>query len=108
VKYAQTLVHGKFILTAPNAAFMLTHEPEEGTFDPVTFRETFTLEATGVDGSRKRLCCTQRYYTCPELRWLLMQAGFRAVEFFGVTRDGFERRIKPSPDHFEIGVIAEK
>jgi len=99
---------GKFILTAPNAAFMLAHDSGEGTFDPVTLRETFTLEATGADGSKKLLHCTQRYYTCPELKWLLKQAGFRSVEFFGVTKTGFDRRARPSKDHFEIGVIAER
>lgn len=99
---------GKFILTAPNAAFMLPQDSGEGTFDPVTFRETFTLERTGADGSKKILHCTQRYYTCPELRWLLHQAGFRIVEFFAVTEAGFDRQVKPSKDHFEIGVIAER
>ena len=98
---------GKFILTTPNAAFMLTRDPGEGAFAPVTFRETFTLEATGVDGCKKSLGCTQRYYTCPELRWLLKQVGFRTVQFFGVTEAGFDRRARPSQDHFEIGVIAE-
>jgi len=98
---------GKLILTAPNAAFMLTHESEEGAFDQVTLRETFTLGATVTDGSRKSLNCTQRYYTCPEIRWLLRQVGFQTVEFFGVTGTGFDRRAKPSKDHFEIGVIAD-
>jgi len=98
---------GKFILTAPNAAFMLTRDPGAGAFDAVTFRETFTLEATGVDGGKKSLDCTQRYYTCPELKWLLKQAGFRTVQFFGVTEAGFDRQARPSKDHFEIGVIAE-
>ena len=98
---------GKLILTVPNAAFMLTHESEEGAFDQVTFRETFTLEATSVDGSKKSLDCTQRYYTCPELKWLLKQAGFRTVQFFGVTEAGFDRRARPSKDHLEIGVIAD-
>lgn len=99
---------GTFILTAPNAAFMLTHDSGEGAFDPVTFRETFTLEATSADGSKKTLHCTQRYYTCPELKWLLKQAGFRTVRFFGVTETGFDRQARPSKDHFELGVVAER
>ncbi len=98
---------GKFIMTAPNAAFMLARDPGAGAFDAVTFRETFTLEATGVDGGKKSLDCIQRYYTCPELKWLLKQADFRTVEFFGVTEARFDRRVEPSQDHFEIGVIAE-
>ena len=99
---------GKFTMTAPNAVFMLARDPGEGAFDVVTFRETFTLEATGVDGSKRSLDCTQRYYTCPELKWLLKQAGFRTVQFFGVTEAGFDRQVRPSKDHFEIGVIAER
>ena len=99
---------GKFIMTTPNAAFMLTRDPGEGAFDAVTFRETFTLEATGVNGNKKCLDCTQRYYTCPELKWMLKQAGFRTVQFFGMTETRFDRQIKPSHDHFEIGVIAER
>jgi len=102
---------GKFILTAltaPNAAFMLTHDSGEGAFDPVTFRETFTLEATGTDGSKKILHCTQRYYTCRESKWLLNQLSFRIVGFFSVTGTGFDRQAKPCKDHFEIGVIAER
>jgi len=99
---------GRLILTAPNAAFMLAHGPGEGAFDPVTCREVFTLEATGPDGSRRTLHCTQRYYTCPELKCLLQRASFEVVVFFGVTEAGFDRQVRPSGDHFEIGVIAER
>ena len=99
---------GKLILTAPNAAYMLAHAPEGGVFDPVTLREIFTLEAARPDGGKSELTCTQRYYTCPELRWLLKRTGFERVEFFSVTERGFYRRVVPAPDHFELGVIARK
>ncbi len=105
---AQGLSGGKFILTTPNAAFMLANDSDEGAFDPVTCRETFPLEATGADGSKKTLHCSQRYYTCPELKTLLKQAGFRHIRFFGVTESGFDGRATPSKEHFELGVVAEK
>ncbi len=98
---------GQLIMTAPNAAFMLAQPPNDA-FDLTTLRETFTLDKASPDGSRKTLDCTQRYYTCPELRGLLERAGFRAVEFFACTEAGYERDRKPERTHFEFGVIAEK
>jgi len=98
---------GKLILTAPNAAFMLSQQSDV-SFDPVTFRESFKLEKTRADRSKKMLDCTQRYYTCPELKWLLGQAGFNNVEFFACTKAGYNRDAKPDKKHFEVGVIALK
>ncbi len=99
--------NGKLILTAPNAVFMLTHQ-SDASFNPVTFRETFKLEKTRSDGSKKMLDCTQRYYTCPELNWLLRQVGFKTVEFFACTKAGYKRDAKPDKKHFEVGAIATK
>ena len=99
--------NGKLILTAPNAVFMLTHQ-SDASFDPVIFRETFKLEKTIPDGRKKMLDCTQRYYTCPELNWLLRQVGFKTVEFFACTKAGYNRDVKPDKKHFELGAIAVK
>jgi hypothetical protein len=93
-------------MTAPNAAYMLARASEDSTFDPLTCREASELAITSQDGRKRILDCTQRYYTCPELRWLLEQAGFHHVEFFADTNAGFNHEIKPSTDHFELGVIA--
>jgi len=99
--------NGKLILTAPNAVHMLTQQLD-ASFDPVTFRETFKLEKTRPDGSKKILDCTQRYYTCPELNWLLRQVGFKSVGFFACTKSGYDRDVKPSKKQFELGAIATK
>ena len=99
--------NGKLILTAPNAVFMLTHQ-SDASFNPVTFRETFKLEKTIPDGRKKMLDCTQRYYTCPELNWLLSQTGFKTVGFFACTKAGYNRDAKPDKKHFELGAIAVK
>ena len=66
------------------------------------------LETVDREGNKKVLDCTQRYYTCPELRWLLKHVGFRRVEFFGVTESGPSHQVKPAKEHFELGVIAHK
>jgi len=86
---------GRLIMTAPNAAVMLT-QPPDGSFDLATLRETFTLDKVNPDSSRKTLDCTQRYYTCPELNCLLKQAGFQYVEFFACTESGYDRLQKPT------------
>ncbi|MDO9545825.1 MAG: class I SAM-dependent methyltransferase [Pelolinea sp.] len=98
---------GKLILTAPNAVFKLT-QPLDGSFDPVTFREIFKMEKKISDGRNKMLDCTQRYYTCPELNWLLKQVRFKSVDFFACTKSGYNLDTKPDKKHFELGAIAIK
>ncbi|MFO7905412.1 MAG: hypothetical protein R6U98_22305, partial [Pirellulaceae bacterium] len=36
-------------------------------------------------GRSRTLQASQRYYTCPELKWLLTDVGFTSVAFFAVT-----------------------
>jgi len=98
---------GELIMTAPNAAHMIA-QPSGDAFDLTTLRERFTLDQTRPDGTQKILNCWQRYYTCPELKWLLGQAGFRKVEFFACTDEGYRRGEKPARSHFEFGAIAVK
>jgi SAM-dependent methyltransferase len=99
---------GTLILTAPNAAYMLAQEESAETFDLTTLRETFTLEKTDFQGTRRLLECTQRYYTCPELRWMLKDASFGGIEFFAVSGSSYERHGRPSAAHFEFGAISFK
>lgn len=99
---------GRLLMTAPHAAFLIAHEPEEGAFDLVTFRETFELETTDERGRSRTLQASQRYYTCPELKWLLTDVGFTSVAFFAVTEGGYTRDQPPSRDHFEFGALATK
>ncbi len=105
--YRALRAKGKLILTAPNAVHMLTQQSDI-SFNPITFRETFKLEKTIPDGRKKMLDCTQRYYTCPELNWLLRQVGFKTVEFFACTKAGYDHDAKPDKKQFELGAIAVK
>lgn len=99
---------GRFIMTVPNALYILAHLPEHGSFDALTFRETFTAKGISVSGEEKEFQCNRRFYTCPEIHWLLQQSGFQRIDFFAVTKMGFERHRAPTGDHCEFGVIADK
>jgi SAM-dependent methyltransferase len=99
---------GKLIFTAPSAVSMLNNEPEEGNFDLLTLRETFSLENPSQKPDQPPLQCSQRYYTFPELKCLLESFGFIDIEYFAVTENGYSRKEPLSTDHFEIGVIAVK
>jgi len=99
---------GKLIFTAPSAVSMLSNEPEGGNFDLLTFRETFSLENPSQKPDEPPLQCSQRYYTYPELKFLLESFDFVDVEYFAVTKNGYSRKQPLSTDHFEIGVTAVK
>lgn len=98
---------GKLIMTLPNAALMLSQEPSD-SFNTLTCRESFTIDKILPDGSKRTLECTQRYYTCPELGWILKHVGFKSVAFFACTDNGYNPHEKPNKFHFEFGAIAEK
>lgn len=99
---------GRFIMTVPNAAYAITHLANSTGFDVVTLRESFTRVTSAPDGSTRKQEYSQRYYTCPEIRGLLRQSGFQKTAFFAVTDSGFERNARPSNEHFELGVLADK
>jgi hypothetical protein len=97
---------GTFIMTTTNALFMLAQGNPD--FDPLTFRESFTLESIDKNGVQQTLTCEQRYYTPPELRCMLEQAGFESVSFFAVTEEGYDDTKKPDHTQFELGVICRR
>ena len=94
---------GKLLMTAPNAAFMLARFEEVEGFDPVSLREQFTLERND-----ERLACTQRYYTVPELKWLLRAEGLGDVVAFAVGERGYRQDRAPLPGDYELGIFAVK
>lgn len=99
---------GRLIFTAPNALVMLKNLPDNPDFDPLTFREKFTLERENTLGETVELQCTQRYYTFPELRWVLRSLGFRDIQYFAVTGEGYAWKSEITSDQFEIGLTAVK
>ncbi len=54
------------------------------------------------------IATNERYYTPPELRWLLLSAGFATVDIFGCRLGQFSREHPLTPEDFEMLVAAEK
>ena len=115
--------NGILILTTLNALFPLFHSVKdflaasarEGnakcdgiSFDLITFREHSTMEVEDDFGRKKELHCNERYYTPPEITWLLKTLGFHAVDIFGAKLGAFSRGDELSTDDYEMLVIAKK
>lgn len=113
---------GKLMMTTLNALFPLFHsvkeflnanEAESGaatsklTFDWMTFREQAELAYTDDAGQSHTVETNERYYTPPELQWLLRTAGFAKVDIFGCQIGQFSRERALTPDDFEMLVVAE-
>jgi 2-polyprenyl-3-methyl-5-hydroxy-6-metoxy-1,4-benzoquinol methylase len=112
---------GKLLLTTLNALFPLFHSVKEFlsanesgavtdklTFDLLTFREQAELTFTDDAGQTHTVTTSERYYTPPEMRWLLQTAGFAKVDLFGCRLGQFSREHALTPDDFEMLVVAEK
>lgn len=112
---------GKLLLTTLNALFPLFHSVKEFldagasgavmnqlTFDWMTFREHGELTFTDDAGQSQTIQTDERYYTPPEMRWLLQTAGFAKVDIFGCHLGQFSRDHALTPDDFEMLVVAEK
>ncbi len=99
---------GRLIFTAPNALVMLKDLAENPDFDPLTFREKFTMQHKNSLGETVELKCSQRYYTFPELRWVLRSLGFRDIQYFAVTGEGYTWKSEIASDQFELGLTAVK
>jgi 2-polyprenyl-3-methyl-5-hydroxy-6-metoxy-1,4-benzoquinol methylase len=112
---------GKLLLTTLNALFPLYHSVKEFldagasgtaigklTFDLLTFREQAELTFADDAGQTHTIETDERYYTPPEMHWLLQTAGFAKVEVFGARLGNFSRAHALTPDDFEMLVVAEK
>lgn len=112
---------GKLLLTTLNALFPLFHSVKDFlgaggsgttigklTFDLMTFRERAALTFTDDAGLSQTIETNERYYTPPEMRWLLQTAGFAKVDIFGCRLGQFSREYVLTPEDFEMLVVAEK
>jgi len=114
---------GKLIFTTLNALFPLFHSvkdffdasTKEGnakcggiSFDLMTFREQNTVQAEDDFGNKKELHCNVRYYTPPEITWMLKTLDFHAIDIFGAKLGAFSRNDELSAEDFEMLVIAER
>ncbi|MCX5781387.1 MAG: methyltransferase domain-containing protein [Elusimicrobia bacterium] len=112
---------GKLIFTTLNALFPLvnllkkfykkgavTTSTTKLSFDISELREKSVLKIRDDSGNKKILKTNERYYMPSELTWMLKSLGFRKTDIFGCTVGNFSRKAEPSPNEFELLVIAEK
>ena len=111
---------GKFMFTCLNGLFPMArsvkdflnvdpsnvHTLETG-FDLTTLRLRSQVEFTDDAGVTRRLETDERYYLPSELTWFMHTLGMRNASVFGCTA-GDVRKGPPTPEHFELLVLAEK
>lgn len=100
----------KFILTALNGMAKIrsaTRETlEQGTFDPLTLVERFTLDYPSREGV-KTIALQERGFVPSELRLMLEVCGFEVESIFGGTAGSWKRH-PVDPDEIELMVIARR
>ena len=112
---------GKLLLTTLNALFPLFHsvkefldaggsetETKKLAFDLLTFREHAEMSFADDAGQSHTVETDERYYTPPEMYWLLQTAGFANVAVFGAHLGEFSREHPLTTDDFEMLIVAEK
>jgi len=101
---------GRFVLTTPNGfAKIRKHtqkDVEDGTFDPPTLIETFTVECETSRGKRSVLV-RERGYLPQQLATMLSETGFKVNNIWGGTAGNWGRRIIEL-DETEIMIVATK
>jgi len=112
---------GKLIFTTLNGLFPLFNSASEfrkdkadgnaqiinDTFDLMTFREQFDIDYEDDLGVKKNISGNQRYYTPPEITWLLRSFGYQRIDIYGAKLGAFSRKDKLTVQDFEMLVIAE-
>lgn len=108
--YAVLEPGAKFILTALNGMAKIRSTTleaiEQGTFDPLTLVERFTLDYQSPEGA-KTISLRERGFVPSELRLMLEMCGFEVEQILGGTAGSWERRTV-DPDEIEIMVIARR
>jgi 2-polyprenyl-3-methyl-5-hydroxy-6-metoxy-1,4-benzoquinol methylase len=112
---------GKLIFTTLNALFPLYHSVKDfmndnlvegtsknNTFDFMTFRDCSTLDVEDDYGNKRTITCNERYYTPPEIAWLLKTLNYSNIAIYGCEVGNFKRDKPLTTEDFEMLIIAEK
>jgi SAM-dependent methyltransferase len=111
---------GKFIFTCLNGLFPLARSVKDfvnadpsgvqtldTAFDLTTLRMRSRVDVTDDAGVTRHLETDERHYLPSELTWYMHMLGMRNASVFGCTVGDF-RKCPPTPEHFELLVLAEK
>jgi SAM-dependent methyltransferase len=111
---------GKFMFTCLNALFPLARSVKDfvnagpsgvqtldAAFDLTTLRMRSQVDFTDDAGVTRRLETDERHYLPSELTWYMHTLDMRNASVFGCTVGDF-RKVPPTPEHFELLVLAEQ
>ena len=111
---------GKFMFTCLNGLFPLARSVKDfvnagpsgvhtldTAFDLATLRMRSQVDFTDDAGVTRRLETDDRHYLPSELTWYMHTLGMRNASVFGCTVGDY-RKGPPTPEHFELLVLAEK
>jgi len=111
---------GRFMFSCLNGLFPLVRSVKDfvnavpsgvhtldTAFDLTTLRMRSQVDFTDDAGVTRRLVTDERHYLPSELRWYMHTLGMRNASVFGCTAGDY-RKCPPTPEHFELLVLAEK
>lgn len=98
---------GKFIVNVLHAGFIFRYPEQDKLFDPETCVGYWMEDISSCEGKQETLCCSNRYFTFPEIKMILENIGFRVISGFGCMPGEFKKNPIGMND-FEILVFAEK
>jgi ubiquinone/menaquinone biosynthesis C-methylase UbiE len=98
---------GRLLLNVLHAAFAFRHPEGDDHLDVEHCVGYWTERGVDEQGHEFSIPCSNRYYTCPEIKLLLQLAGFEVMEIWGSLAGYFERR-PVRLDDFEMLVLARK
>ncbi len=98
---------GRLLLNVLHAAFAFRHPENDELLEVERSRGHWTERGVGEDGTPFEIRCSNRYYTCVEIRQLLSACGFAVEAFWGSLAGHFEKR-PVALDDFEFLVLARK
>ena len=110
-KFVFTCLSGLFPLARSVKNFVNTGESAVRTidtaFDLTTLRMWSVVDFTDDAGVTRRIETNERHYLPSELMWYMHSLGMENTAVHGCTVGDFQKR-PPTPDDFELMVIAEK
>lgn len=113
-KFIFTTLNGLFPLFQSVEAFCATHAVAgntsctNNTFNLMTFRDHNITVVEDDFGNKRELSCNERFYTPPEITWLLKTLYFKQIGIYGAKLGAFSRNDTLTTGDFEMLVIAEK
>ena len=105
--YLSLKPQGKFLLNVLHASFAFRHPHYDSYLDVKESTGHWTEIYTDEMNNEKKLECSNRYYTFPEIKLILEKYGFTIIDGWGCQAGNF-RKKEPELDDFELLILSVK